>query len=151
MSAVRPDSPASSQGRWSYEPLLLFSHRNTRNLYLRPTAWIKTCFPDVQQCSWELGRGKRLPRVTFRHNLIYLPILLNCTILLLSTGNSWSVEDILTDSDEQDRVPLQKLKRLGNLVTKIHCKLWEYVKAFVKLAGCASSVAVSAGQTVTSE
>ncbi|XP_025065968.1 zinc finger HIT domain-containing protein 3, partial [Alligator sinensis] len=28
-------------------------------------------------------------------------------------GNSWSVEDILTDSDEQDRVPLQKLKRLG--------------------------------------
>ncbi|XP_019401199.1 PREDICTED: zinc finger HIT domain-containing protein 3 isoform X2 [Crocodylus porosus] len=28
-------------------------------------------------------------------------------------GNSWSVEDILTDSDEQDRVPLQKLKLLG--------------------------------------
>ncbi|XP_019366657.1 PREDICTED: zinc finger HIT domain-containing protein 3 isoform X2 [Gavialis gangeticus] len=30
-----------------------------------------------------------------------------------SQGNSWSVEDILTDSDEQDRVPLQKLKLLG--------------------------------------
>ncbi|KFV06133.1 hypothetical protein N340_08233, partial [Tauraco erythrolophus] len=26
----------------------------------------------------------------------------------------WSVEDILTEADEQDRVPLQKLELLGN-------------------------------------
>ncbi|NXF95939.1 ZNHI3 protein, partial [Eubucco bourcierii] len=28
-------------------------------------------------------------------------------------GSPWSVEDILTEDDEQDRVPLQKLKLLG--------------------------------------
>ncbi|NXJ53004.1 ZNHI3 protein, partial [Spizaetus tyrannus] len=28
-------------------------------------------------------------------------------------GGPWSVEDILTEDDEQDRVPLQKLKLLG--------------------------------------
>nr|XP_025035063.1 zinc finger HIT domain-containing protein 3 [Pelodiscus sinensis] len=28
-------------------------------------------------------------------------------------GSCWSVEDILTEDDEGDRVPLQKLKRLG--------------------------------------
>ncbi|XP_064022715.1 zinc finger HIT domain-containing protein 3 [Pogoniulus pusillus] len=31
----------------------------------------------------------------------------------LLAGSPWSVEDILTEDDEQDRVPLQKLKLLG--------------------------------------
>ncbi|NXP82452.1 ZNHI3 protein, partial [Ramphastos sulfuratus] len=34
-------------------------------------------------------------------------------LLLSPTGSPWSVEDILTEDDEQDRVPLQKLKLLG--------------------------------------
>ncbi|XP_054022612.1 zinc finger HIT domain-containing protein 3 isoform X1 [Dryobates pubescens] len=37
-----------------------------------------------------------------------------CVALLFSpTGSPWSVEDILTEDDEQDRVPQQKLKLLG--------------------------------------
>ncbi|XP_054250295.1 zinc finger HIT domain-containing protein 3 [Indicator indicator] len=37
-----------------------------------------------------------------------------CAAPLFSpTGSLWSVEDILTEDDEQDRVPLQKLKLLG--------------------------------------
>ncbi|NXX40222.1 ZNHI3 protein, partial [Tricholaema leucomelas] len=34
-------------------------------------------------------------------------------LLLSPAGSPWSVEDILTEDDEQDRVPLQKLKLLG--------------------------------------
>lgn len=36
-------------------------------------------------------------------------------LLSAPAGGPWSVEDILTEDDEQDRVPLQKLKLLGNL------------------------------------
>lgn len=34
-------------------------------------------------------------------------------VLFSPAGSPWSVEDILTEDDEQDRVPLQKLKLLG--------------------------------------
>ncbi|KAM9615314.1 zinc finger HIT domain-containing protein 3 isoform 1-T1 [Morphnus guianensis] len=34
-------------------------------------------------------------------------------LLSAPAGGPWSVEDILTEDDEQDRVPLQKLKLLG--------------------------------------
>ncbi|NXN17956.1 ZNHI3 protein, partial [Indicator maculatus] len=48
------------------------------------------------------------------HKGEWLAALGPCAAPLFSpTGSPWSVEDILTEDDEQDRVPLQKLKLLG--------------------------------------